>query len=111
MEGAGSPRGQEDILERYGGASSSANAASALEDPLDVLKRGYAVALSLSALVVVFCSRWLLHTPDHPDAWWKFAMCGVSPITHIATEITARESGRAISWAISWRPHAYTRVW
>jgi len=77
VEGAGSPRAQQDILERYGGASSSANAASALEDPLDVLKRGYAVALSLSALVVVFCSRWLLHTPDHPDAWWKFAMCGL----------------------------------
>ena len=42
VEGAGSPRGQEDILERYGGASSSANAASALEDPLDVLKRTFA---------------------------------------------------------------------
>lgn len=70
------PATADDILEQYGGASVGP-AASALEDPLDVLKRGYAVALSLSAVGVLFASRWLLHTPEHPDAWWKFACCGI----------------------------------
>jgi Na+/H+-translocating membrane pyrophosphatase len=68
--------GPSDILDRYGGPAGSSAAASALEDPLDVLKRGYAVALALSSVVIVFSTRWLLHTPEHPDAWWKFALCG-----------------------------------
>lgn len=72
---AGSSAG-EAILEQYGGVGSGP-AASSLEDPLDVLKRGYAVALSLSAIGVVFSSRWLLYTTEHPDAWWKFALCGL----------------------------------
>jgi len=25
----------------------------------------------------VLASRWLLHTDAHPDAWWKFALCGL----------------------------------
>ena len=77
LEGAGSPpRDGHAILEQYGGISSGP-AASALEDPLDVLKRGYAVALSLSAAGVLFASRCLLYTDEHPDAWWKFACCGL----------------------------------
>lgn len=77
LEGAGGePAASEALLEKYGG-SGSGPAASALEDPLDVLKRGYAVALSLSAVGVVTASRWLLHTDQHPDAWWKFAGCGL----------------------------------
>ena len=66
-----------DILDQYGGPAPGGSSASALEDPLDVLKRGYAVALSLSAIAILFSSRWLLHTPDFPDAWWKFALCGL----------------------------------
>ena len=42
------------------------NQASALEDPLDVLKRGYAVALSLSTLGVIIASYCFLYTDTHP---------------------------------------------
>jgi hypothetical protein len=40
--------------------------ASALEDPLDVLKRGYAVALSLSTFGVIISSYCFLYTDTHP---------------------------------------------
>jgi len=66
-----------DILEQYGGPGGTSAAASALEDPLDVLKRGYAVSLFLASLCIVFSSRLLLHTPQFPDAWWRFALCGM----------------------------------
>ena len=88
LEGGGpdSPNaGPTDILDRYGGPSGSSSAASALEDPLDVLKRGYAVALALSSMVIVFSTRWLLHTPEHPDAWWKFALCGLLGLVNALT--------------------------
>lgn len=41
-----------------------------------MLKRGYGMALSLSAVGVLIASRCLLYTDAHPDAWWKFAACG-----------------------------------
>ena len=41
-----------------------------------MLKRGYGIALSLSAVGVLIASRCLLYTDAHPDAWWKFAACG-----------------------------------
>ena len=88
LEGGGpdSPNaGPTDILDRYGGPAGSSSAASALEDPLDVLKRGYAVALALSSMVIVFSTRWLLHTPEHPDAWWKFALCGLLGLVNALT--------------------------
>jgi len=71
LEGAA----EEKLLEHYGG--SGENTASALEDPLDVLKRGYAVALSLSTFGVIIASYCFLYTDTHPDAWWKFACCGL----------------------------------
>jgi len=42
-----------------------------------VLKRGYAVALSLSTFGVIIASYCFLYTDTHPDAWWKFACCGL----------------------------------
>ena len=75
--GGGSGCSLQPLLLRaqYGG--SGENTASALEDPLDVLKRGYAVALSLSTLGVILASWCFLYTDTHPDAWWKFACCGL----------------------------------
>ena len=63
------------LLEQYGG--SGENTASALEDPLDVLKRGYTVALSLSAVGVFVASYLFLSTEQYPDAWWKLGCCGL----------------------------------
>jgi H(+)-translocating pyrophosphatase len=31
----------------------------------------------LSTAGVLFSSHWLLYVPEHPDAWWKFACCGL----------------------------------
>jgi len=77
-EAPGSPGSRPvDILEQYGGLGSGGPAASALEDPLDVLKRGYAVALTLSSICMLVSCRLLLHTPEWPDAWWRFACCGL----------------------------------
>ena len=39
--------------------------------------RSYAVSLFLASLCIVFSSRLLLHTPQFPDAWWRFALCGM----------------------------------
>ena len=74
---------KSDLLEQYGGTAQ--NSASALEDPLAVLKRGYAVALALSSVVVVFASHQLLATEQHPDAWWRFACCGLIGLCNALT--------------------------
>ena len=39
--------------------------------------RSYGVALVLSAIGVTIASYTLLHTAAYPDAWWKFACCGM----------------------------------
>ena len=43
------------------------------------------VALSLSAVGVLFASRWLLHTPQYPQAWWKFSCCGLLGLCNALT--------------------------
>ncbi len=73
VEGGGQPG--DKLLEQYGGTGE--NTASALEDPLDVLKRGYAVALTLSCGGVFLASYSFLYTDAYPDAWWKLACCGL----------------------------------
>ncbi len=57
-----------------GGTSATA---ADIEDPLAVLKRGYRVALALSAVGVLAASKLLLSVDEYPDAWWKFACCGL----------------------------------
>jgi H(+)-translocating pyrophosphatase len=61
----------DDLLGGGGGKSLAAS----LEDPLDVLKRGFFVASGLSAVgVAVLCYN-LLQVPLFPNAWWHFLLC------------------------------------
>eukprot|EP00658_Telonema_sp_P-2_P082126 TRINITY_DN8604_c0_g1_i4.p1 TRINITY_DN8604_c0_g1~~TRINITY_DN8604_c0_g1_i4.p1 ORF type:complete len:853 (+),score=204.15 TRINITY_DN8604_c0_g1_i4:228-2786(+) len=50
------------------------------EDPLAILKRGYAVSIVLALIFFTIASRCMLHVPSAPDAWWHFALCGVTGI-------------------------------
>eukprot|EP00940_MAST-03C_sp_MAST-3C-sp2_P002360 g2360.t1 len=47
------------------------------EQPLTILKRGYAVALGLSLIGFAIATRWLLYAESAPNAWFHFLMCGV----------------------------------
>eukprot|EP00019_Armaparvus_languidus_P010703 CAMPEP_0168581468 /NCGR_PEP_ID=MMETSP0420-20121227/1423_1 /TAXON_ID=498008 /ORGANISM="Pessonella sp." /LENGTH=639 /DNA_ID=CAMNT_0008615807 /DNA_START=442 /DNA_END=2358 /DNA_ORIENTATION=- len=46
-----------------------------LEDPLAALKRGFYVALPLSALGTAVLCYLLLQLPTAPHAWWHFLLC------------------------------------
>jgi H(+)-translocating pyrophosphatase len=46
-------------------------------DPMTALNRGYYVAVILAMIGFGFATRWLLHSPAAPDAWWHFFFCGV----------------------------------
>jgi K(+)-stimulated pyrophosphate-energized sodium pump len=46
-------------------------------DPLQALNRGYYVAATLAIAGFFLATRWLLHNPSAPDAWWKFFLCGI----------------------------------
>jgi len=47
------------------------------EDPMKSLNRGYYVAVVLAMAFFALASRWLLHAPNAPQAWWHFFLCGV----------------------------------
>lgn len=54
-------------------------------DPMAALNRGFFFVTGLSAIAVVGACRWLLYTPEYPDAWWHFAACGlIGLVTAIA---------------------------
>jgi K(+)-stimulated pyrophosphate-energized sodium pump len=46
-------------------------------DPMQALNRGYYVAVVLAMIAFGVATRWLLHTPSAPDAWWHFFLCGI----------------------------------
>lgn len=46
-------------------------------DPMQALNRGYYISVVLAMLGFAGASRWLLHSPAAPDAWWHFFLCGV----------------------------------
>jgi len=46
-------------------------------DPMVALNRGYYVTAVLAMGGFGFTTRWLLNTPQAPDAWWHFLICGV----------------------------------
>jgi len=54
----------------------SAPEGTELEDPMAVLKQGYAVAVILAAIAFVITSRYLLYTSVAPSAWWCYTICG-----------------------------------
>jgi K(+)-stimulated pyrophosphate-energized sodium pump len=69
-------------------------AASEEEDPMKSLNRGFAWAVALALAGFVVATRWLLHSPAAPQAWWHFALCGVI--------------GIMTSWAFVWITQYYT---
>jgi K(+)-stimulated pyrophosphate-energized sodium pump len=47
------------------------------QDPMQALNRGYYIAASLAIVGFFVATRWLLGNDTHPDAWWKYFLCGV----------------------------------
>ena len=47
------------------------------QDPMQALNRGYYVAAALAIAGFFVATKWLLANPSHPDAWWKYFLCGV----------------------------------
>eukprot|EP00741_Cyanophora_paradoxa_P023788 tig00021621_g22977.t1 len=50
---------------------------ASMEDPMDVLKRGYTVTLAIAVVGFVAICYFLLRTDSAPAAWWHFALCGL----------------------------------
>jgi K(+)-stimulated pyrophosphate-energized sodium pump len=46
-------------------------------DPMQALNRGYYVAVALAMVAFGFATYWLLNTPQAPQAWWHFFLCGI----------------------------------
>merc|ERR1719394_1612943 len=46
-------------------------------DPMDVLKSGYKISVTLAGIGIVVLCRLLLYTDAHPMAWMHFAACGL----------------------------------
>ena len=46
-------------------------------DPMQALNRGYYFAVVLAMLAFGGATRWLLHSPAAPNAWWHFFLCGI----------------------------------
>ena len=47
------------------------------EDPMSALNRGFYVTAVLALIGLFICCRWLLRTPDAPDAWLAYFGCAV----------------------------------
>jgi Na+/H+-translocating membrane pyrophosphatase len=81
--GSGNNRGnakivfdEDDVVGSGSSGSGGVLNTSTLEDPLDVLKRGFAVASALSAMGLAALCYLLLQVPAAPNAWWHFLLCG-----------------------------------
>jgi H(+)-translocating pyrophosphatase len=46
-------------------------------DPMQALNRGYYFAVVLAMVAFGGATRWLLHSPAAPNAWWHFFLCGI----------------------------------
>jgi len=46
-------------------------------DPMQALNRGYYIAVVLAMAAFGVVTYWLLNSPQAPDAWWHFFLCGV----------------------------------
>src|SRR5947207_8766191 len=47
------------------------------EDPMQALNRGYYIAALLALCGFAAATRWLLHAPEQPSAWFRFFLCGL----------------------------------
>jgi inorganic pyrophosphatase len=65
------------VVSTIGVLSVSSTAASEVEDPMDVLKKGCGVAIALAASGFVTASYFMLYMESAPHAWWHFAVCGL----------------------------------
>lgn len=46
-------------------------------DPMEALNRGYYIAVVLAMIAFGGTSYWLLNSPQAPEAWWHFFLCGM----------------------------------
>ena len=46
-------------------------------DPMAALNRGYYITAALVSVAIFFACKWLLVTPDAPDAWWHYFICAM----------------------------------
>ncbi|MFZ1685291.1 MAG: sodium/proton-translocating pyrophosphatase, partial [Candidatus Zixiibacteriota bacterium] len=46
-------------------------------DPMDALNRGYYIAVVLAMIAFGGTTYWLLDSPQAPNAWWHFFLCGM----------------------------------
>jgi len=46
-------------------------------DPMAALNRGYYITSVLAIAGFFVATKWLLFNPSHPEAWWKFFICGI----------------------------------
>ncbi len=46
-------------------------------DPMQALNRGYYVAVVLAMIGFGIATYWLLNSPNAPNAWWHFFLCGI----------------------------------
>ncbi len=54
-------------------------------DPMAALNRGYYITAALVSVAIFFACKWLLVTPDAPDAWWHYFICAmIGVVTSIA---------------------------
>lgn len=53
-------------------------------DPMKALNRGYYITAALVSVILFFCTKYLLHVPEVPNAWLMFFFCG---LIGIATSI------------------------
>ena len=64
------------IVSSVGVFSVSETGPAGFEDPLNVLKRGYKVALGCSLACFFVTTRVMLYTATAPSAWFNFFLCG-----------------------------------
>ncbi|HYE79802.1 MAG TPA: sodium/proton-translocating pyrophosphatase, partial [bacterium] len=64
------------------------------EDPMEALNRGYGITTVLAFLGFGAATYLFLNSPEHPDVWWKFLICGAI--------------GLANSYAFVWITQYYT---
>ncbi len=48
-----------------------------LDNPMTALNIGLVVASVITTALFIPTCYWLLHSPDHPRAWWCFMLCGL----------------------------------
>src|SRR5207248_5053056 len=46
-------------------------------DPMAAMNKGYMITVVLAMIGFFGVTRWLLHAPEAPAAWWHFGLCGL----------------------------------